>query len=105
MPAGSEPAEIDQVYGVVPPVADNANPYPEPVLAPGREVVIIVRTELVEPVTVTDAVACLAVFATLVALTETEVVVVTVGAENSPELEIEPAVADQVTAVLLVPVT
>ena len=35
----------------------------------------------------------------------TEMLVLVVGAENIPVLEIVPAVEDQVTAVLLVPVT
>ena len=39
------------------------------------------------------------------AVTVTVVLALTVGAVNSPELEIDPAVADQVTAVLVEPVT
>ena len=41
----------------------------------------------------------------LVAVTVTAERVCTTGAVNNPVLEIEPALADQVTAVLLVPVT
>ena len=43
--------------------------------------------------------------ATLVAVTTIEVVVLVAGAENIPVLEMVPPVADQLTAVLLVPVT
>ena len=43
--------------------------------------------------------------ATLVAVTTTEVLVFVVGAENIPALEMLPPVVDQVTAVLLVPLT
>jgi len=43
--------------------------------------------------------------AALVTVTVTVVLVLTAGAVKSPELEIDPAVADQVTAVLVEPVT
>jgi len=43
--------------------------------------------------------------ATLVAVTETVVIVLTVGAVNNPLLEIDPFVADHVTPFLTVPVT
>ncbi|HTM36889.1 MAG TPA: hypothetical protein VL156_09090 [Terriglobales bacterium] len=56
---------------------------------------LIAVTEL--GLTLTVAVACLLVFATLVAVTVAVVLVVTEGAVNSPELEILPALADQVT--------
>ena len=55
--------------------------------------------------TVTDAVADLLASAALTALMVTEVSVVTVGAVNSPELLMLPAVADHVTAVFDVFVT
>jgi hypothetical protein len=55
--------------------------------------------------TATVAVACTAVFAALVAVIVTVVLLVTLGAVNKPLLEMLPAVADQVTAVLLVPCT
>ena len=45
------------------------------------------------------------VLATLVAVTVTLVLLVTLGAVNRPPVEIVPALADQVTAVLLVPCT
>jgi hypothetical protein len=104
IPAGREPAEIDQVYGVVPPVAPRAAPYPDPVFPPGREVVVMVSALLVA-VTVTAAVAFFVLSATLVAVTETEVVELTVGAEKAPAVEMLPALAVHVTPVLLVPVT
>ena|SRR5579872_3686706 len=43
--------------------------------------------------------------ATLVALTVTKVLLVTLGAENVPLLDIVPALADQTTAVFSVPTT
>lgn len=55
--------------------------------------------------TTTDAVVCLLVSATLVAVTVTVVVLITEGACNRPPLEIVPAVTDQVTAVFVVPCT
>ncbi len=55
--------------------------------------------------TVILAEAELDVSAWLVALTVTVVFEVTVGAVNSPEVEIDPALADQVTAVLVEPLT
>ena len=55
--------------------------------------------------TVTVAEAVAPRDATLVAVTVTEDVVETVGAVNKPVLEIEPAVVDQATAVLLDPLT
>ena len=54
---------------------------------------------------VTAAELLLSGFATLVAVTVAKVVVVTEGAWKRPELETLPLLADQVTAVLLVPVT
>jgi hypothetical protein len=56
-------------------------------------------------VTVTTAIANFVGSATLVAVTETIVSVFTVGAVNNPALEIDPLVADQVTAGLSVLMT
>ena len=56
-------------------------------------------------VTLTVAEAFFVGSAILVAVTVREVAAVTVGAVSTPLLETVPAVADQVTAVLLVPVT
>src|SRR5437879_7678763 len=53
----------------------------------------------------TEEEADLVASAALVAVTVTVVLVLTAGAVKSPELEIVPAVADQVTAVLVEPVT
>jgi len=55
--------------------------------------------------TVTVAEALWLVSTWLVAVTVTVVWAFTVGAVSNPELEIDPAVADQVTAVLVFPVT
>jgi hypothetical protein len=54
---------------------------------------------------VTEAEADLVASAALVAVTVIVVFVLTVGAVKSPELEIEPAEAVQVTAVFVDPVT
>jgi hypothetical protein len=64
-----------------------------------------VRMPTADAVTVTVALADLVLSATLVAVTVTVFVAVTVGAVNSPVVLTVPAVADQVTAVLLVFVT
>jgi hypothetical protein len=56
-------------------------------------------------VTATEALAFLVGSAALVAVTVTVVLVLTVGAVKSPPLVIEPALANQVTAVLVVPKT
>lgn len=56
-------------------------------------------------VTVTEALACLVTSAAHVAVTVTLVLLLTDGAVNSPPLEIEPAVADQVTAEFQMPRT
>src|SRR5437773_1634259 len=55
--------------------------------------------------TATEAEADLLASAALVAVTVTVVLAPTAGAEKRPELEIDPAVADQATAVLVEPVT
>ena len=64
-----------------------------------------VRMPIADAVTLRVALAYLVVSATRVALTVTVVFVVTVGAVNSPVVLTVPAVADHVTAVLLVFVT
>jgi len=51
------------------------------------------------------AVACLVAFATLVAVTDALVFVVIAGAVYSPELEMLPALVDQVTAFVEAPLT
>src|SRR5882762_7930407 len=67
------------------------------------KVVTLTRAPLTE--TATEAEADLVASAALVAVTVTVVLVLTAGAVKSPELEIVPAVADHVTAVLVEPVT
>ncbi len=57
----------------------------------------------VEAVTDTVALAFLVVSAALVAVTVAVVLLVTVGAVNNPLLEMEPALADHVTVVFVVP--
>lgn len=102
-PEGSDPPETLHEYGEDPPLAERAAPYAAPVVPLGRVLVVIVKAELVE--IVTDALSLTFGLATLVAVTVAPVDRDTVGAENKPELEIVPELADQVTAVLLVPVT
>jgi hypothetical protein len=55
--------------------------------------------------TVTEAEALFVGSAALVAVTVTVVLTMTLGAVNRPEPEIDPPVADHVTAVFAVPVT
>jgi hypothetical protein len=100
-----EPAVADQVTAVlVEPVTVAVNCW----LAPELAVTVVgeIETETVPAgVTVTVAEAEALELAWLVAFTVTLVVEVTVGAVKSPLLEMLPAVADQVTALLKVPVT
>jgi hypothetical protein len=65
-------------------------------------VVVIVSVELV---TVTPVLACAAELATLLAVTVIDFVLILAGAVNKPLLEMLPALADQITPVLLVLVT
>ena len=65
----------------------------------------IIKDKDVDGVIETEAVNFFVGSATLVAVTLTLVLLVTVGAVNIPVLETVPAVAAQVTAVLLVPWT
>jgi hypothetical protein len=44
IPAGKEPQEMPQVYGVWPPVADAVTEYAVPTVPLGKLVVLIVRT-------------------------------------------------------------
>jgi len=78
--------------------------YATPDCAPGTEEVVIASVDWTG-LTATAALDFFVVSAALVAVTVTFEVVVTVGAVNIPPLETEPAVAVQVTAVLLVPCT
>ena len=43
IPAGKAPREIDQIYGFVPPDADNVWEYAAPVVPPGNVVVLIIN--------------------------------------------------------------
>jgi hypothetical protein len=103
-PVETAPDEADQVTAVllVPwTVAENCCVFPE------VKVVLVgeIETLMVEPdgLTATVALAFFAVFALLVAVTVTLVLVVTVGAVNRPPLETVPADADHVTAVFVEP--
>jgi hypothetical protein len=66
---------------------------------------VVIESAEVEGITATVAFAFLVLSAALVAVTVTLVLLVTVGAVNIPPLETVPPVADQATAVLLVPCT
>ena len=76
--------------------------YDEPDCAPGTDEVVM-ESEAAPPVTPTVALAFLVLSAMLVAVTVTFVLLLTDGAVNMPVPETVPDVADQVTAVLLVP--
>ena len=78
--------------------------YATPDCALGTDEVVIASADCVG-LTATDALDFFVVSAALVAVTVTLVLLLTVGAVNIPALEMLPAVADQVTVVLLVPCT
>jgi hypothetical protein len=95
----------DQVYGAVPPETANAEEYCAPIVAVGRLVVVITggfEATGGGGLTATVALDC-APFAALVAVIVTFVLLDTAGAVNTPLLLMLPALADHVTAVLLVP--
>ena len=99
------PAEVDQVTAVlVVPVTVAVNCWvpPAETVAPVGE---IATDTVLGGFTVTVDEAELELLAWLVALTVTEVVAVTLGAVSSPEVEIDPAEVDQVTAVFDEPLT
>jgi len=103
-PLETVPAVADQVTAVllVPcTVAENCCVFPEVRVVLVGETLMV----MVDPVglTATIALAFFEVLALLVAVTVTFVLLLTFGAVNMPLLEIVPAVADQVTAALLVP--
>lgn len=106
-PDGSDPDDTDHEYGLVPPVAPNKYAYDDPDCAPGMEVVVIASAlgVVVDGFTETLALAFFVESAALVAITVTLVLVETDGAVNIPSLEIDPALADQVTAVFEDPCT
>jgi len=107
IPDGNIPLTTRQLYGGTPPFADRVVLYPTPISAPGRDGVETATGELDEVlVTIMDAEARISrpVLAFgLSAVTTTVVFDLTFGAVKSPVLEIVPALADQVTAVLAVP--
>jgi len=83
-------------------VAPNCCVFPEARLELVGEILTLTAVDVV---TDTVELAFLVVSAALVAVTVTFVLLLTVGAVNNPLLEIEPAVADHVTVVLLVSCT
>ena len=93
----------------MPPVAATGYEYDVLTCAPGTEVVAIARVlgvgVLVAGPTETLALAFLVESAALVAVTVTLVLAETLGAVNIPADEMEPALADQLTDVLVVPWT
>lgn len=100
------PAEADHVTDVLldpDTVAENCCPAPAVTEADVGETETL--TVGVDGAMLTNALALFVGSAALVARTVTAVALVTVGAVKAPELVIDPAVADQVTAVLLVPCT
>jgi hypothetical protein len=103
-PCGNDPDAILHWYGVLPPIAEIAAPYGVPACPPGSAEVVIDRAD-VPGLTTTLALELFAGLTTLVAVTVKVVLLDTRGAVNIPALETVPDVADQVTAVLLVPCT
>ena len=89
---------------MVPPDAEREKEYALPDCAPAKPDVVMLNDEVCG-FTATVALDFLVVSATLVAVTVAFELLVTVGAVNMPPLETDPAEADQVTAVLLVPCT
>ena len=107
-PEGKDPDATDHRYGVVPPLAESEEEYELPACAPGTEVVVIARVLGVgvdAALTETLALAFFVESAALVAVMVTLVLVETLGAVNIPADEIEPALAAQLTDVLVVPWT
>lgn len=89
----------------MPPLAASAYEYELPACAPGTELEVIASELGVGVAGLTEMLA-LAFFvesATLVAVTVTLVLLETFGAVNIPADEMEPALADQLTDVLVVP--
>ena len=105
-PEGSAPEATDHEYGVVPPFALIVYAYDAPDCAPGTEDVVMVNGVVTTAgFTETLALAFFVVSAALVTVMVTVALEVTVGAVNIPFPEIDPAEADHVTDVLLVPWT
>ena len=82
IPEGSVPENNVQLYGALPPVALNAFEYELPLVAPDKDVVVMLRVGggPEAAVTVTAAFPDLVGSATLVAVTDAVVFVVTAGA-------------------------
>jgi hypothetical protein len=86
-------------------VAANCCVFPDVRLELVGDTVTVMDVDGVDAVTDTVALAFLVVSAALVAVTVTFVLLLTVGAVKNPLLEMDPAVVDHVTPVLLVPCT
>jgi len=86
-------------------VAANCCVFPEVRLVLVGDTLTLTDVDGVEAVTDTVALAFFVGSAALVPVTVTFVLLLTEGAVNNPPLDMEPAVADHVTAVLLVPCT
>lgn len=102
IPDGNVPVLTLHLYGDTPPLAERELLYCVPLTASPIEFVLIAREGIGATVRFTEAFAL--AFSALVAVTVTVVLLLTAGAVNLPVLEMIPAVADQVTAVLDVPV-
>ena len=102
------PAVVDHTTDVllVPlTVAENCCVFPDTTVALSGFTLTLIFVGAVGGFTVTVADALASPDAPLLAVTVREEVAETVGAVNKPALEIEPAVVDHVTAVLLAPIT
>lgn len=98
------PTDADQVTPVLlVPKTVAANCWPLPAVTVADEGDTEILTVVTTGATFTIALALLLLSAVLVARTVTVVAVVTLGATKFPEVVMLPALADQVTAVLLVP--
>ena len=100
MPAGREPEDRVQLYGVVPPDAFRLAEYVIPDVAPVKPVVVMVSGDCASGVMVTEAVPASEESALLIAVTVAVVLLFTAGAWYRPSLLIVPTEAVQVTAVL-----
>jgi hypothetical protein len=90
-PAGKDPELIDQLYGVVPPVAANVDEYEVPAVPPGREEVVICTA-------VTEAVTVMLRLAVAVCAGELESVTLTVN-EEVPAVVGVPLITPEVLSV------
>lgn len=102
-PCGKAPEWIVHWYGPDPPLAERVALYGTSSVPTGNPLIVIASFD--RGTIVTSENAKLSNWAALVAVIITFVGDATVGATNKPALEIIPALADQLTAVLLVEVS